>query len=113
MDATASIAAAASGLKPVRFIIGIVSQPSTMTLATAEPGDGAEQARGHDRDLAGAARAGPPAMALARFMKNCPAPDFSRKAPKMMNRITYEAATPSGMPKSPSVVKNVWSMRIS
>ena len=36
MRRTASIAAA-SGLKPVRFIIGIVSQPSTITLATAEP----------------------------------------------------------------------------
>jgi hypothetical protein len=37
VDATASTAAAASGLKPVRFIMGMVSQPSTMTLATAEP----------------------------------------------------------------------------
>jgi hypothetical protein len=46
-------------------------------------------------------------------MKNCPAPDFSRKAPKMMNRITYDAATPSGIPKRPSVVKYVWSIRIS
>jgi hypothetical protein len=40
-------------------------------------------------------------------MKNCPAPDFSRKAPKMMKRMTYEAATPRGMPKSPSLVKMV------
>ena len=31
----------------------------------------------------------------------------------MMNRMTYEAATPSGMPKSPSVVNAVWSIRIS
>ena len=52
-------------------------------------------------------------MALAKFMKNWPAPDFSRNAPKMMNRTTYEPATPSGMPKSPSLVKNVWSIRIS
>ena len=37
VDATASTAAAASGLKPVRFIMGMVSQPSTMTFATAEP----------------------------------------------------------------------------
>ena len=87
VDATASMAAAASGLKPVRFIIGMVSQPSTMTLATAEPEIVPNMLEETTATLPGPPR-WPPASALARFMKNCPAPDFSRKAPKMMKRMT-------------------------
>ena len=87
MEATASIAAAASGLKPVRFIIGIVSQPSTITLATAEPEMVPNRLDETTATLPGPPRCAP-ATALARFMKNWPAPDFSRKAPKMMKRMT-------------------------
>ena len=87
VEATASTAAAASGLKPVRFIIGIVSQPSTITLATADPEMVPNRLEDTTATLPGPPR-WPPATALARFMKNWPAPDFSRKAPKMMNRIT-------------------------
>ena len=81
------MAAAASGLKPVRFIMGIVSQPSTMTFATAEPEMVPNMLEDTTDTLPGPPR-WPPAMELAKFMKNCPAPDCSRKAPKMMNRIT-------------------------
>ncbi len=37
VEATASTAPANSGLKPVRFIKGMLIWPVTMTLATAEP----------------------------------------------------------------------------
>ena len=37
VEATASTAAANGGLKPLRFISGIVIGPSTITLATALP----------------------------------------------------------------------------
>ena len=87
VDAVASIAAAASGLNPVRFIMGIVSQPSTMTLATAEPEMVPKRLDDTTATLPGPPRCAP-ATALARCMKNWPAPDFSRKAPKMMNRMT-------------------------
>ena len=62
-------AAAASGLKPVFFIIGMVSQPSTMTLATAEPEIVPNRLEDTTATLPGPPRA-PPAMALAKFMKN-------------------------------------------
>jgi hypothetical protein len=113
VEATASIAAAASGLKPVRFIIGIVSQPSTITFADRGAGDRAERGSTTRPRPCRARRAARPRCRLAKFMKNWPAPDFSRNAPKMMKRMTYDAATPSGMPKRPSLVKIVWSMRIS
>ena len=87
VDATASMAAAASGLNPVRFIIGMVSQPSTMTLATAEPEIVPNMLEDTTATLPGPPRWAP-ARPLARLMKNCPAPDFSRKAPKMMKRMT-------------------------
>ena len=87
VDATASMAAAASGLNPVRFIMGMVSQPSTMTLATADPEMVPNRLDDTTATLPGPPRE-PPAMALAKCMKNWPAPDFSRKAPKMMNRMT-------------------------
>ena len=87
VEATASMAAAASGLKPVFFIIGMVSQPSTMTLATAEPEMVPNRLEETTATLPGPPRA-PPAIALAKFMKNCPAPDFSRNVPKMMKRMT-------------------------
>src|SRR5512145_2992889 len=79
VDAVASIAAAASGLNPVRFIMGIVSQPSTMTLATAEPEIVPNRLDDTTDTLPGPPRCAP-ATALARCMKNWPAPDFSRKA---------------------------------
>ena len=87
MEATASTAAAASGLNPVRFIMGMVSQPSTITLATAEPEIVPNRLDDTTATLPGPPR-WPPVRALAKFMKNCPAPDFSRKAPKTMKRIT-------------------------
>ena len=46
-----------------------------------------------------------PARAEAKSMNSCPVPDFSRKAPKTTNRITYVAETASGIPKIPSVVR--------
>src|SRR3989338_3726311 len=95
VDATASIAAAASGLNPVRFIMGMVSQPSTLTFATAEPEIVPNMLEDTTATLPGPPRA-PPAIALAKFMKNWPAPDFSRNAPKMMKRMTYVPATPRG-----------------
>ena len=87
VEATASTAAAASGLNPVRFIIGMVSQPSTITLATAEPEMVPKRLEDTTETFPGPPR-WPPAIALAKFMKNWPAPDFSRNAPKTMNRIT-------------------------
>src|SRR5688500_20034397 len=92
VEATASMAAAASGLKPVFFIIGMVNQPSTMTLATAEPEIVPNRLEETTATLPGPPRA-PPAIALAKFMKNWPAPDFSRNVPETMNRMTQVAAT--------------------
>ena len=69
VDAVASIAAAASGLNPVRFIMGIVSQPSTMTLATAEPEIVPKRLDDTTATLPGPPRCAP-ATALARCMKN-------------------------------------------
>jgi hypothetical protein len=58
-----------------------------MTLATAEPEMVPNKLEETTETLPGPPRCAP-ATAFARCMKNCPAPDFSRKAPKMMKRIT-------------------------
>lgn len=56
-----------------------------------------------------AAFAGPPTSPLvtefARSIKNFPAPDLSRNAPNIMNRMTKVAETAIGAPKTPSLVR--------
>jgi hypothetical protein len=104
VDAVASTAAANGGRKPVRFMSGIVSQPSTMTLATAEPEMVPKRLEETTEIFPGPPRA-PPVTARAKSMKNCPVPDFSRKAPKTTKRITYVADTATGIPQIPSVVR--------
>ena len=46
-----------------------------------------------------------PASAVANSMVNCPKPDFSRNAPKTMNRKMKFAEMWVGSPNSPSVRK--------
>ena len=59
-----------------------------------------------------AALPGPPTLrpvsAMARSMKNCPAPDTLRNDPKTTNRKMNVADTPSGTPKIPSV-RRYWN----
>ncbi len=87
VEATASTAAANGGLKPVRFISGIVIGPSTITLATALP----ETVPNSD-ELTTATLPGPPAWwpvsAIAKSMNSWPVPLRSMKAPNSTNSIT-------------------------
>ena len=81
------MAAAMGAWKPSRFMRGMVSQPSTMTLATALPETVPKSAL-EMQDIFAGPPVKRPATLLARSKKNCPAPDFSRRAPKTMKRVT-------------------------
>jgi len=82
-----SIAPATCGLKPARFIIGMVKAPDETVLAMALPDTDPNRAEDMTATLAGPP-VERPVSASGRSMKKRPAPDFCRKAPKKMNRIT-------------------------
>jgi hypothetical protein len=86
-EAVASTAQAKGGLNPVRFIRGMVSHPSTITLATALPEMVPNSALEMHEIFPGPPRV-QPVMAEAKSMKSCPVPDFSKKVPKTMKRMT-------------------------
>ena len=70
------MAAAASGLKLVFFVIGMVSQPAAMTLATEEPEIVPNRLKEDGRHLAkGAACAA--GDRVREVHEELPAPDFS------------------------------------
>ena len=87
VDATASTAAANGGRNPVRFISGIVSGPSTITLATALPDTVPNRL-----DETTATLPGPPAVwpviDIEKSMNSCPVPLRSMNAPNSTNSIT-------------------------
>src|SRR3546814_10134552 len=83
VEAMASMAPASWGRKPVRFMSGIVKEPVVTTLATDEPEIEPNKAEVITAILAGPPRQRP-AAAVPRFMKKPPAPDRTRKAPKIM-----------------------------
>jgi hypothetical protein len=102
VEAVASTAAANAGRKPVRFMSGMVSGPSTITLATALP-DTVPNRLDETTDTLPGPPAVCPVMDSAKSMNNWPVPLRSMNAPKRTNSITYEADTPSVEPKMPSV----------
>src|SRR3546814_12195564 len=90
VEAMALMAPASWGRKPVRFMSGIVKEPVVTTLATDEPEIEPNKAEVITAILAGPPRQRP-ATAVPRFMKKPPAPDRSRKAPKIMKGKTKVA----------------------
>jgi len=78
---------AKAGLKPLRFMSGMVIGPSTMTLATALP-----EMVPNRLELTTDTLPGPPAVwpviASAKSMNNLPMPDFSMKLPNNTKTIT-------------------------
>ena len=105
VEAAASTAPANSGLYPVFFIIGIVTDPVVTVLPTDDP-----ETIPHRAEEITATFAGPPeeapAMELARLIKKAEIPVRSRKAPKMINTTIYLAQTLIGVLIMPVVVKN-------
>ena len=87
IDADGSMAPATCGLKPARFISGMVKAPVETVLAIALPETEPKKA-----EAITATFAGPPVLrpanASGKSMKNLPAPDLCRKAPKKINRMT-------------------------
>src|SRR3546814_8527006 len=90
VEAMASSPPASWGRKPVRFRRGIVKEPVVTTLATDEPEIEPNRAEVITAILAGPPRQRP-ATAVPRFMKKPPAPERSRKAPKIMKGKTKVA----------------------
>ena len=80
-----------------------MKDPVDTVFATEEPETVPCSADESTATLAGPPTA-QPASALARSMKNCPMPVFSRQEPKRMNRKMYVEHTPIGLPITPSVV---------
>ncbi len=87
MEAAGSMAPATCGLKPARFISGMVKAPVETVLAMALPETDPKRAEAMTATLAGPP-VDLPAMAMGRSIKNFPAPDLCRKAPKNMKRMT-------------------------
>ena len=81
------LAPATWGLKPVRFISGIVKAPVDTVLAMAEPDTDPKKPEAMTATLAGPPTL-LPAMARGRSMKNLLAPLAFRNEPKKMNRMT-------------------------
>ena len=85
VDDAASTAAANSGLYPVFFIMGMVTEPVVTVLPTEEP-----DTMPHSAEEMTATFAAPPddqpAILLAQAMKNAAIPVRSRNAPKMINK---------------------------
>ena len=104
VDAAASTAPANSDLYPVRFIIGIVTEPVVTVLPTEDP-----ETIPHKAEEITATFAGPPALApataLAKSIKNFEIPVRSRNAPKIINTTIYFAHTSIGTLLKPSPVE--------
>ena len=87
MEAAGSMAPATWGLKPARFMSGMVKVPVLTVLAMALP-----EMEPKSADATTDTLAGPPvlrpAKASGRSMKKRLAPDLRRNAPKKMNRMT-------------------------
>ena len=94
-----------SAEKPARRSSGQTTAPRVTVVATPLPDT--VPSRNPDRVTV---RPGPaplserPNAAIVQLMKNGPAPDLARIAPKMVNRMMKVAHTFSGTPKMPSSV---------
>ena len=103
VDAAASTAPANSGLYPVFFIMGIVTEPVVTVLPTEEP-----DTMPHSAEEITATFAGPPddhpAIRFANEMKKLAIPVLSKNAPKMINSTIYVKQTFVGVPMTPFVV---------
>jgi hypothetical protein len=84
VEDAASTAPANSGLKPVFFIMGMVTEPVVTVLPTDEPLTMPHKALEMTATLAGPPL-DQPARRFASEMKKLAMPVRSRKAPKMMN----------------------------
>ena len=87
MEAEGSMAPATWRLNPARRMRGMVNAPVDTVLAMAEPDTEPKKAEAMTATLAGPPTV-LPARASGQSMKNLPTPDFCRKAPKKMNRMT-------------------------
>src|SRR3989304_99969 len=105
--AAVSMPPATSGLKPTRFISGIVIEPIVAVLAMDEPVIVPMKAGATTATLAGPPRVWPTSENATRI-RYSPAPVRSRTAPKRTKANTNVDDTPSGVPKSPSVVGQSW-----
>ena len=103
VEEAASTAPANSGLYPVSFIIGIVTEPVVTVLPTEEPETIPQRA-----ELITATFAGPPAYfpatQFASWIKKLEIPVLSRNAPKIINTTIYLEHTFTGVEKIPSFV---------
>ena len=104
VEEIASMAPASWLRKPVRFISGMVKAPVVTTLATEEPEMEPNSAEVMTAILAGPPRQRP-ASAVPRSMKKAPAPERSRKAPKIMKGKTKVAKVAVTTPNSASWVE--------
>jgi len=115
VEAAASTPPANFGWNPARFISGMVITPVEAVLATAEP-----EIVPVSPEAMIATMPGPPtifpAMARARLITNSPAPDRSRKAPKMMKRKTVVEEMRAIVPNiasSPKIDRNATVSTVS
>ena len=103
MDAAASTAAANSGLYPILFIIGMVTDPEPTVFATDEPEAIPSRALATTATFAGPPE-NLPTAALAKRMKKSATPERSRNAPNIMNMTMNLTQTCTGALKIPFVV---------
>ena len=100
-DEATSTAPAASGLKPTRFIKGMVKVPVVTVFAMEDP-----EIKPVMAEETTAAFAGPPRRcpirAKAILMNQFPAPALSSREPNKTKRKTRDVETFSAIPKTPS-----------
>ncbi len=101
VDAEASIPAANFERKPFAFIRGIVMIPVDAVFATAEPLIVPVRAEEMTATKAAPPRKRP-AMTFANSITKSDAPDTSRKAPKIMNRVMFADEMVVMIPNMPS-----------
>jgi hypothetical protein len=103
-DAQLSIAAEKSAGYPCFFIMGMVMTPVVEALAMALPDTIPNMA-----DISTAIFATPPLpepdILDTKVKRKSPAPEFSKKVPKIMNIIIWLEAMPSVLPHIPSDVR--------
>ena len=104
VDAAASTAPANVGVKPSRFIIGIVSTPVDATFAVALPFTVPIKLLATTATLALPPRL-VPATARAKSIKNSATPKRFKNAPKMMNRNMNSRVTLNATPRIPPIDK--------
>ena len=96
-EATASMAPATCGLKPVRFIIGMVMMPVDVTLATTLPEIDPKKPEASTAIFAAPPRCRP-VSDFARSVKNSPPPVTNSNCPISMKAMTMVPTTASGVP---------------